>query len=141
MPDRRVDQVMRRGVVSCGPDVTLEAVAGIMRDANVSAVVVVADGVAVGLVSQTDLVDTAFVQPYMRFWRGLTVRHIMSSPVVSVRPDAPLTEALQLLRARRIHRVVVTEPAPGGEQPVGVLSLTDLVRALGPVEAAAPEIP
>jgi CBS domain-containing protein len=141
MSELRVDQVMHVGVISCGPEATLEEVAAIMRGNEISAVVVVEGGVAVGLVSQTDLVNAAFVQPYMRYWRGMTVRHIMSTPVVSVRPEAPLSEAVAILRDQQIRRVVVTEPTPAGERPVGILSMTDVVRVMGPVEAAAKETP
>jgi len=122
---------MHEGVVSCGSDATLDEVATRIRDANVSAIVVVDGGVATGVISRMDLVNVAFVQPYVRYWRGLVARHFMSAPVVSVRPDAPLAEALEILRTKRIHRLVVTEPGPGGERPVGILSLGDVMRVLG----------
>jgi CBS domain-containing protein len=131
MGDFSVAECMHAGVVSCGPDATLDEVAATMRGANVSAIVVVERGVAAGLISRTDLVNVAFVQPYVRYWRGMAARHFMSAPVVSVRPEARLSEALALLRARRIHRLVVTEPGPGGERPVGILSLSDVLRVLG----------
>ncbi|HEU5320492.1 MAG TPA: CBS domain-containing protein [Methylomirabilota bacterium] len=131
MPERTVRDVMHAGVVACAPDTPLTEVAATMRERVLSALVVMQDGLAVGVISQTDLVNAAFVQPYLHHWRGLAARHLMTSPVVSVRPDARLGEALDLLRACRIHRVIVTEPAAGGERPVGVLSMTDVVRAVG----------
>jgi CBS domain-containing protein len=124
---------MHAGVISCPPDTGLDDVAALMREKGVSALVVVDNGVASGVISQTDLVDAAFVQPYVRFWRGMAARHLMTSPVVSVRPDATLTEAVEMLRARRIHRLVVTEPVAAGERPIGILSTTDLVRVYGAV--------
>jgi len=131
MADLSVRECMHEGVVSCAPDATLDDVAATMRDANVSAIVVVQGGAAAGLISRTDLVNVAFVQPYVRYWRGMAARHLMTAPVVSVRPEAPLSEALEVLRKRRIHRLVVTEPGPAGERPVGILSLSDVLRVLG----------
>ncbi len=131
MPDLLVRQCMHEGVISCEPDASLEEVAAVMRERRISALVVVTDGVAVGVISQTDLVNATFIQPYMRFWRGMTARHLMSSPVVSIGPNAPLAEAIQRLRDRRIHRLVVTEPTSGGERPIGILSLTDIAHVLG----------
>ena len=132
MGDLSVRECMHEGVVSCAPDATLDEVAATMRGANVSAIVVVdEDGAAAGVISRTDLVNVAFVQPYVRYWRGMAARHFMTAPAVSVRPEAPLAEALELLRARRIHRLVVTEPGPAGERPVGILSLSDVLRVLG----------
>lgn len=131
MPELTVRDVMTRGVISCDPDASLEDVAALMRERGISALVVVKDGVAAGVISQTDLVNAAFVQPYLRYWRGMAAHHLMSSPVVSVRPDAPLTQAIEILRARKIHRVVVSEPTDSGERPVGILSMTDIARVLG----------
>lgn len=131
MGDLSVRECMHEGVVSCALDATLDDVAETMRGANVSAIVVVQDGVAAGVISRTDLVNVAFVQPYVRYWRGMAARHLMTAPVVSVRPEAPLVEALAILRTRRIHRLVVTEPGHAGERPVGILSLSDVLRVLG----------
>ena len=125
MPELRVRDCMHEGVVVCTPETGLGEVARIMRDREISAVVVVDRGAAVGVVSQTDLVNAAFVEPYMRFWRGVTARHVMTTPVVSIRPEALLSSALALLQAHRIHRLVVTEPGAIGERPVGSLSLTE----------------
>jgi CBS domain-containing protein len=131
MREPSVRECMSQGVIACEPDAALEEVAKIMRACQISAVVVVQQGAAVGVISKTDLVNASFVQPYMRYWRGMTVRHLMSAPVVSIGPDAPLKDALRLLQARRIHRLVVTKPTADGERPVGILSLTDVVRRLG----------
>jgi CBS domain-containing protein len=131
MPELTVRDVMTAGVVSCAPDAGLEEVAARMRERGISALVVLKDGAAAGVISQTDLVNAAFVQPYLRYWRGMAAHHLMTSPVVAVRPDAPLVEAIEILRARKIHRLVVTEPSDSGDRPVGILSMTDIARVLG----------
>jgi CBS domain-containing protein len=131
MTEATVRDWMHEGIISCSPDADLEEVAAVMRERRITAVIVVKDGVAVGVISQTDLVNAAFVQPYMRYWRGMAARHLMSSPVVSVPVEAPLAHALEVLESRKIHRLVVTESTPVGERPVGVLSLTDIARAVG----------
>ncbi len=131
MAELTVRDAMHEGVVSCSPDASLEEVAGLMRERGITGIVVVKDAVAVGVISQTDLVNAAFVQPYLRYWRGMAAHHLMSSPVVAVRPDAPLADAIEILRSRKIHRLVVTEAAETGERPVGILSTTDIARVLG----------
>jgi CBS domain-containing protein len=135
--DAKVRDWMHRGVIACSPDTPADEVAGAMAAHDVSALVVVdADGYAVGLISRTDLVNATFVQPYLRHWRGLSARHLMSSPVISVREDTPVEQAIALIRARRIHRVVVTLAEAGRERPIGVLSVTDVVGRLSRVEEA-----
>lgn len=130
MPDVTVRACMHEGVISCGPDTPLEEVAETMTTRGISALVVMEGTRALGVISKTDLVNVAFVQPYMRHWRGMSARHLMSAPVISIDPGAPLAEAVKLLEKRRIHRLVVTERTAEGERPVGILSLTDVARAL-----------
>ncbi len=120
---------MHVGVIVCRPDTPAAEVADAMKAHDVSALVVVDDdGYAVGVISRTDLVNAIFVQPYLKHWRGLTARHLMSSPVIHVREETPIEEAISLIRERKIHRVVVTRPEGDRERPVGILSVTDLVR-------------
>ena len=130
--DARVRDWMHRGVIACRPDTPAAEVAETMNAHDVSALVVVdAAGYALGLISRTDLVNATFIQPYFKHWQGLAARHLMSSPVVSVRADAPIAEAACLLRERKIHRVVVTDLEGTRERPIGILSVTDLVSHLG----------
>lgn len=133
MSDFTVRACMHEGVVSCAPDTPLEDVAERMRERHLSALVVVRDGTATGIISQTDLVNASFIRPYLRYWRGMTARHLMSAPVVSVSADTPLRDAIQLLRTHHIHRLVVTEATSEGERPVGILSLGDIISHLAGV--------
>jgi CBS domain-containing protein len=128
MPELTVRDCMRAGVISCAPDTHLDEVAATMRREDISALVVMRDGIAVGIISRTDLVNSAFVEPYMRFWRGMTARHLMSAPVLTVSPATTLATAVEMLRTHRVHRLVVTELQDGAERPIGVLSMTDIVR-------------
>ena len=131
MAEELVRDWMHRGVITCGPDATIQAVADAMKAHDISALVVVDEaGDAVGVISRTDLVNARFVEPYLKHWRGLTARHLMSSPVVSVSDATPLAEAAACLHDRKIHRLVVTERHGPHEKPIGILSVTDLVRGL-----------
>lgn len=131
MSEPRVRDWMHEGVITCVPETSLPEVARTMKAHQISALVVVdAAGLALGVISRTDLANTGFVEPYMHHWRGMTARHLMTSPVISVSAQTPLATALDLLKIRKIHRLVVTEAVAGGERPVGILSLTDIVRHL-----------
>ena len=55
-----------------------------------------------------------------------TVRDIMVTEVVTVRPETPLTEVARTLFTRHLHRVLVTE----GATVRGVISTLDLVRLI-----------
>lgn len=123
---------MHAGVITCRPHTSVADVSDTMKAHGIDALVVVDDaGYAVGVISSTDLLNAVFVQPYLRHWRGMTARHLMSCPVISVRAETPLEEAIGLIHERKIHRVVVTEPEGDRERPIGILSVTDLVRRIG----------
>ena len=58
----------------------------------------------------------------------LAVRHLMTAPALTIRLDESLLTAARMMEQHHVHRLVVV--APDGEHPVGVISTTDLVRAL-----------
>ncbi|MCC5999356.1 MAG: CBS domain-containing protein [Pararhodobacter sp.] len=61
----------------------------------------------------------------------MLVKQILKSnagSVVTIRPDASLTEAAELLAARRIGALIVSND---GEAVLGILSERDIVRELG----------
>ena len=109
-----------------------------MSRQDVSALVVTdADGFAVGLVSRTDLVSATFAGGDPARLRALTARQLMSSPVITVRADSPVTEAVRQLQERHVHRVVVTVAERGRERPIGILSVTDLIAHLAAARAGS----
>ncbi|HWP59820.1 MAG TPA: CBS domain-containing protein [Candidatus Acidoferrales bacterium] len=129
MDTETVRDWMHAGVISCRPDTPVQEVADIMESNDISALVVTDDdGEAIGVVSRTDLVNARFVQPYLKYWRGMTAEHLMSKPVLSVSPQTSIREAARKLQEKRIHRLVVVEEIEGRLRPVGILSVTDLAR-------------
>jgi signal-transduction protein with cAMP-binding, CBS, and nucleotidyltransferase domain len=127
--ERTVGEVMHRGVLTCLRETLIQDVARQMSEQDISALVVVNDeGLMIGLISRTDLVNARLYEQYWKHWRGLTAGHIMITDVVSVHTGDTLQQASKLMMERHIHRVVVVEEAGGGLKPIGVLSITDLVR-------------
>lgn len=127
--ERTVGEVMHRGVLTCQRETPIQDVARTMTENDVSALVVVNEtGTMIGLISRTDLVNARLYEQYWKHWRGLTAGHIMITDVVWVRPEDSLQHASKLMMERRFHRVVVAEDGGDGVRPLGVLSITDLVR-------------
>ena len=122
----RVRDLMHRGIISCTPDDNVGTVAKIMVDKEIHAVVVMdADGRAVGVVSQTDMVLARQGRTPEQA-RTMLAREVMTPGCATCDADMLLSDAVSLLTARRMHRLVVTE----NEQPVGVISMTDVVRKI-----------
>jgi CBS domain-containing protein len=127
---RPVGELMTGDPVVAFLDMPLADAAAIMDFYRVSGLPVVDwEGRVVGVVSQTDLLHARTTEALWSAWPGLAVRHLMTQPAVTVTPDVTVDEAARLMEERRIHRLVVT--AADGETPIGVLSVSDLVRSMG----------
>jgi len=125
-----VGDLMTREVVSISADAGFQDAAMIMERHRISGLPVVDDlGALVGVVSNTDLVRSRATEHLWERWPGLAVRHIMTSPAITVFDTATVEEAAALMERHRIHRVVVVS-AEDQTRPLGVLSTTDLIRTI-----------
>jgi signal-transduction protein with cAMP-binding, CBS, and nucleotidyltransferase domain len=68
-------------------------------------------------------------------WPGLAVRHLMTSPAITIHRSTPLIVAARKMEQHQIHRLVVVEDGDEAT-PIGVLSMTDLIHALADETAA-----
>jgi CBS domain-containing protein len=132
--ERRVSDLMHRGIISCAPNTPIQSVARTMTENDVSALVVMDGPTLTGIISRTDLVNARVYEQYWKHWRGLTAGHIMTKDVVTIKADELLEHAGRLLMERHIHRLVVVEEQAGAIVPIGVLSITDIVRDLSAME-------
>jgi CBS domain-containing protein len=55
---------------------------------------------------------------------GVTARELMTAPAITIGPDAPLTEAVGLMRERRVKRLPVAGPSG---RLVGIMSRADVL--------------
>lgn len=91
--------------------------------------VVDASGSLVGVLSQTDLVRARSTEYLWANWPGLAVRHLMTSPAVTVHRSTPIVIAAARMERHHIHRLVVVAD-DDATLPIGILSTTDLVHAI-----------
>jgi CBS domain-containing protein len=126
---RTVGELMTGDPIVANVDTPLADAAAVMDFYRISGLPIVDwAGSLVGVVSQTDLLHARTSEPLWNAWPGLTVSHVMTHPAVAVTPDVSIEDAARLMESRHIHRVVVT--GADGETPIGVLSVSDLVRAM-----------
>ena len=111
-------------------DASLTDAAELMDRQHVHGVPVVDHaGVLVGVLSQSDLNRARSTEYLWVNWPGLAVRHLMTSPAITIHRSTPLIVAARKMEQHQIHRLVVVED--GDEStPIGVLSMTDLIHAL-----------
>ncbi len=121
----KVRDLMHAGIISCTPDDTVATVAKIMVDKEIHAVVVMEQGKATGVVSQTDMVLARQGRTPDQA-RAMRASEIMTAGCATCDADTLLSDAVSLMTGRRMHRLVVTEK----NQPIGVISMTDVVRKI-----------
>jgi CBS domain-containing protein len=104
--------------------------------------VVDAAGSLVGVLSQADLVRARSTQYLWANWPGLAVRHLMTSPAITVTRSTPIPLAAATMERHHVHRLVVVADEDD-RLPIGVLSTTDLVHSIAEVteSTAAGEAP
>jgi CBS domain-containing protein len=126
MRDKLVRDVMHRKVISCRVDTPLKEVARRMDSERINALVVVDEsGDLSGVVSQTDLVKVS-----EQDWEKMVAEDVMTPDVVTIVADIPVLAAVELMLDNQIHRVVITQGGLAPRRPVGVLSMTDVVREM-----------
>lgn len=120
-----VRDVMSRSVVTCTPETSVREAARRMTDHHLSALVVVdeASGELEGIVSRSDLAHA-----YGKDYDAVKVESIMTHDVETIIPDIPVLAAVQIMLDHNIDRLVIMHAKPAPQRPVGVLSLSAVVR-------------
>jgi CBS domain-containing protein len=125
--------IMTRQVITVTPSTPLTDFARICAEDGISgAPVVRVDGVLVGMVSKTDLVQR-LIEDSPKF--GMEedgpdfqmderqVQDIMQDQVLVVGPDTPIGKIAERMAEDRVHRVVVTE----NDRVVGIVTSLDVL--------------
>jgi CBS domain-containing protein len=118
----RVKELCRGPVITCAPDEDVVSVARILRDRNISGLVVCEGSQPLGVITDRD-------------FRNLLVRtdgaisghraaEIMSSPLITVRCDDYVFEAIYRMARHNIHRLIVVDDGGG---LAGIVTDTDII--------------
>jgi CBS domain-containing protein len=103
---------------------TIKEAAEVMLEHGIGSIVVTQDGKPVGIITKSDLLSRVIVE--CRDPRECEVTKVMSKPLISVDKDTSILEAMRILKNRKIRRLLVKD----GEKLVGIVSETDMVRAV-----------
>jgi CBS domain-containing protein len=119
---RTVEQAMSGQFAFCFPSTSLAQAARMMAQNRVYELPVIVDQRSLGYVSYLDI-----LQRYVSSQLGARAADIVRTPLPEVRPEAPLAEAVRLLRESGRQVVLVTTPAG---MPVGALTVRDVALAM-----------
>ena len=143
----RAKDIMTSRVVTVGPDEPVAAIAQKLTDHHISAVPVVEeDGALLGIVSEGDLLRRPEIGTqkssgswWLNLWRdpsdlaedftkahGKTARDVMTAPVISLGPEASLSEVAETLERNHIKRVPIVVDG----RVVGLISRANIIRQI-----------
>lgn len=116
-----VHDIMKKNVISIDSSMTVSDAAKMMDDASIGAIVVLENGIAVGIITERDLVRRIIAKGKPL---STNVKVAMSSPLIVINPDDSVWDLAQLMKTRKIHRV----PAVKDSRLVGMVTTSDVVR-------------
>lgn len=116
-----VREVMTRPVITADVDIDVLTAAKRMALANVGCLIVVSGEKPIGILTERDLVKKVVAKATDP--QTVKVGDVMSSPLVTISPEASLRDAASLMLKSRIKRLPVTSNG----RLVGIITDTDLV--------------
>lgn len=126
-----VSELMQKPVKTVSVDAAVSDAVVTLADSHISALSVV-DGMGrmVGVVSSTDILtceaEAEDSTAREALFEDTIVRDIMTLHPLTVSPDTDIKEAAQQMLYAEVHRLFVVN----GERVVGVISTTDIMRAV-----------
>ena len=131
MERTRVRDIMSEKMVTISESDTLSTVEDIMTLGRVRHMPVVHAGKLVGVVSERDLLRTSLSnltefgsEERRLFLHAVEIARVMSTPPITIAPDATVEEAARVMADRKIGCLPVLE----GDQLLGLITETDVLR-------------
>ena len=121
---RDILQEKGTAIWSTAPDDSVLDAIRRMAEYGVGALLVISDGQLVGFFSERDYTRKVILEGLAS--RDTPVEKVMSTPVISISPDATVQQGLSMMTEKHIRHLPVTD----GSGVMGVVSIRDLVKAV-----------
>jgi CBS domain-containing protein len=120
----KVREVMKRGVVTIDAKQSVQEARRMMGEKRIGSLIVTVEGRPHGIFTERDLLSK--VCPRCSALGGAAVGEFMSSPMITISPEADIKEAAKVMTEMHVKRLVVFEK---GEM-VGIFTSSDLAKAI-----------
>jgi signal-transduction protein with cAMP-binding, CBS, and nucleotidyltransferase domain len=116
-----VQDIMKKDLVTVDSTKSIKDAASLMNSQDVGCVIVTKENIPVGILTERDFVKRIAAEE-----KELSepVEKVMSSPLISVKPDDTVWDAAEVMKVKNIHKV----PVQDGNEIVGIVTTTDLVK-------------
>jgi CBS domain-containing protein len=114
---------MTREIIAIPPDETIESAAITMTHYGISSLIIRGKTSVKGILTERDVLTRVVAQGEDP--KKLRVGEVMTSELISVKPETSLDEASELMLKNRIKKLPIMDPDQP-ERVLGILSLTDI---------------
>lgn len=123
-PEETVRAIMTKNPITVDFDAPVRKVLQTMIDRDIGSLIVLKHGNPVGIITERDVTRIS-----LRLMTGQNiyediVGRLMSSPIITVPPDAPVRQAVELMVTRKIRRLPIVDQG----RLVGIVTERDLFK-------------
>ncbi len=122
-------------IVTAESETTVLEAARLMAAEDIGSLIITRGDVLVGMVTRKDLISAQLLSEDT--YSSLSVDAIMTSPVVTISPDADLGQAISVMNQTDFKCLPVME----GDSVIGVVTASDVIRVLATVKLIADGAP
>ena len=125
---RPISSIMTGGVITATADETIKTVCKLMYENDIGSIVIVKRTVddankPVGIITERDIVRQIGLSEL--FVVQAPIRQIMSTPLVTIGPNNPIIDAIEIMQLKKIRRLVVIDDRG---KMVGIITQKDIVK-------------
>jgi CBS domain-containing protein len=123
--ESKILDVMTKAVIAVDLNTKVANCAKLMAKKGVSCTVITQSNAPIGIVTERDLVSKVLADAIDP--NNVLVRDIMSTPLITVSPNATVPEASAMMAEYRVRRLVVVDRSGA---MVGIVTTGDIARSL-----------
>ena len=117
-----VGEVMTKSPRTGSPNMTVKEAAVLMRDEKVGSLIIVEEGIPIGIVTERDFLNKIVSENKVP--SKTRVKEIMTSPLITATAKESLADATKRMSSMHVRRL----PVVRGDALVGVLTENDVLR-------------
>ena len=127
---RPVSSIMTGEVITATADETIKTVCKLMYENDIGSIVIVKRTVddankPVGIITERDIVRQIGLSEL--FVVQAPIRQIMSTPLVTIGPNNPIRDAIEIMQLKKIRRLVVIDDR---EKMIGIITIKDALKEM-----------
>ena len=131
----KVRDFMTALIITADADTPVKDAAKLMAAEDIGSLLVTKSDVLAGMVTRREMIGAHLLSE--ESYQSLTVEDIMTTPVVTIGPEADLGQTIALMNQTGKRRIPVIE----GNDIIGLVSTSDVIRVLATMKLIADGAP